>query len=90
MEPEPQSSKKLLEATYYRVDCPQRQKAPHVKDAVHWRKSPDMEDTVTDADDDADEELIKGAEDGSILRAVVETPEWIQAKNVRQSHPYRV
>jgi hypothetical protein len=49
-----------------------------------------MEDTVTDADDDADEELIKGAEDGSILRAVVETPEWIQAKNVRQSHPYRV
>jgi hypothetical protein len=83
VDPEPQSSTKLLEARYYRVDCPQRQKAPHVKDAVVWRKSPDMEDRVTDADS-ADEELIKGAEDGSVWRAVVETPEWVQAKNVSQ------
>ena len=81
MEPEPQSSTKLLEARYYRVDCPPRQKAPSVKDAVVWRKSPNMDDRVTDADD-ADAELTRGAEDGSIWRAVEETPEWVQSTNV--------
>lgn len=52
-----------------------------MKDAVLWRKSPNMEDTVVD-DDGAEAELADGAEDGSVWRAVVETPEWVQTKHV--------
>jgi hypothetical protein len=87
VEPQQQASVTVEKATYYRVDCPQRKKAPTVKDAVVWRNSPDMEDRVTEDDDDVDPDLAKGAEDGSIWRAVVETPEWVQAENVSCCSP---
>ena len=60
------------------VDCPQRTKAPGVRDCVAWRRSPAMED-LAGAADGAD--IDAGIEDGSAVRGVAENAEWVQAEN---------
>ena len=60
---------KVGEDRYYRVDCPQRRKDPAVTDVVAWRKSPHLDDKLSEEEDSA---LGAGAEHGTVWKAVVE------------------
>ena len=80
LEPSDLPTVKLGEDRYYRVDCPQRRKDPAVTDVVAWRKSPHLDDKLSEEEDSA---LGAGAEHGSVWKAVVESSDWVQAENGR-------
>ena len=76
---QPTETVQLEQPVVFVVHCPSRQKAPGVTDMVLWRRSPFMDDTAELNVDGAD--IFEGIADGSQVRGIAESADWLQAEN---------